>query len=118
MPQLFMLGLSISRAPLQASTSSSWASSGKPSRTRNREEFNLIRHFTDTAIGYHVLPIVQLLILFFILLVLDSELSVAARAVLAIFAFLNASILHSFSGLVLQERDVLFFLGCLVLSVK
>src|SRR5438874_168400 len=39
MPQLFMLGLSISRAPLQASTSSSWASSGKPSRTRNRSSF-------------------------------------------------------------------------------
>src|SRR5258708_22040855 len=40
MPQPFMLGLSISRAPLQASTSSSWASSGKPSRTRNRSSFH------------------------------------------------------------------------------
>lgn len=81
-------------------------------------ELNLIPHFTDTAIDYHVMPIVQLLILFFILLVLDAELSVAARTVLAIFAFLNASILHSFSGLILQERDVLLFLSCLVLSVK
>src|ERR1700737_243985 len=40
MPQLFMFGLSISRAPLQASTSSSWARSGKPSRTRNRSSFH------------------------------------------------------------------------------
>src|SRR2546421_11318993 len=40
MPQLFMFGLSISRAPLHASTSSSWASSGKPSRTRNRSSFH------------------------------------------------------------------------------
>src|ERR1700724_3531304 len=40
MPHLFMFGLSISRAPLQASTSSSWASSGKPSRTRNRSSFH------------------------------------------------------------------------------
>src|SRR3954447_21848782 len=39
MPQLFMLGLSISKAPLQASTSSSWARSGKPSRTRNSSSF-------------------------------------------------------------------------------
>src|SRR6202022_2780126 len=38
-PQPFMLGLSISRAPLQASTSSSWARSGNPSRTRNRSSF-------------------------------------------------------------------------------
>jgi hypothetical protein len=31
--------LSISKAPLQASTSSSWARSGNPSRTRNRSSF-------------------------------------------------------------------------------
>ena len=81
-------------------------------------EFNLINRFTDTNIGYHVPVIVQLLILFFILLMLDAELSVAARAALAILAFLNASIITSFSGLLFQERDVLFFLACLVLSVK
>src|SRR6266850_3780519 len=34
-----MSGLSISKAPLQASTSSSWARSGNPSRTRNRSSF-------------------------------------------------------------------------------
>src|SRR5262249_32402942 len=39
MPQPFICGLSISRAPLQASTSSSCARSGKPSRTRNRSSF-------------------------------------------------------------------------------
>jgi hypothetical protein len=39
MPQLFIWGLSISKAPLQASTSSSWASSGKPSSTRNSSSF-------------------------------------------------------------------------------
>src|SRR5580692_4077823 len=40
MPQLFIWGLSISKAPLQASTSSSWASSGKPWRTRNSSSFH------------------------------------------------------------------------------
>src|SRR6267378_3902736 len=39
MPQLFIPGLSISKAPLQASTSSSWARSGNPSRTRNSSSF-------------------------------------------------------------------------------
>src|SRR5467141_1659649 len=34
-----MSGLSISKAPLQASTSSSWARSGNPSRTRNKSSF-------------------------------------------------------------------------------
>src|SRR5215472_8643823 len=40
MPQPFIGGLSISRAPLQASTSSSCATSGKPSRTRNSSSFH------------------------------------------------------------------------------
>src|SRR5215813_13222340 len=35
-----MCGLSISKAPLQASTSSSCARSGKPSRTRNSSSFH------------------------------------------------------------------------------
>ena len=37
------------------------------------QEFNLIRHFTGTITGYHVLPIVQLLIFSWVLLILDDE---------------------------------------------
>ena len=39
MLQPFICALRISRAPLQASTSSSWARSGNPSRTRNSSSF-------------------------------------------------------------------------------
>jgi hypothetical protein len=82
------------------------------------QEFNLIRHFTHTATGYHVLPIAELLIFSFILLILDSELSIMVRAALAVLALLTPSILLSFSGLIYPERNVLFFLACLLLSVK
>jgi hypothetical protein len=82
------------------------------------QEFNVIRHFTDTITGYHILPIAQLLIFCWILLILDDELSIAARAALAILALLTPSILFSFGVLLLPERNVLFFLACLVLSVK
>jgi hypothetical protein len=82
------------------------------------QEFNLIRHFTSTAAGYHLLAIAQLLVLCVILLILDDELSITARAALVIVALLTPSILISFSGFTFQERDVLFFLACLVLSVK
>jgi hypothetical protein len=82
------------------------------------QEFNLIRHFTDTITGYHVLPIVQLLIFFCFLLILDAELSIAARAALAVLALLTPSVLTSFNGLIFPERNLLFFLACLVLSVK
>jgi hypothetical protein len=82
------------------------------------QEFNLIRHFTDTATGYHVLPIGQLLIFSCILLILDAELSITARAALAILALLTPSIFMSFSSLEAPERNVLFFLACLVLCIK
>ena len=83
-----------------------------------QQEYNLIRHFTDTPAGYHVLPIAQLLFFSSILLVLDDELSIVARAALAIVALLTPSILISFSLLIVPERNVLFFLACLALSIK
>jgi hypothetical protein len=82
------------------------------------QEFNLIRHFTNTAAGYHVLTIAQLLVFCWILLVLDDELNIASRATLLVLALLTPSTLISFNGFTFQERDVLFFLACLLLSVK
>jgi hypothetical protein len=82
------------------------------------QEFNLIRHFTNTPIGYHLLPIFQLLFLFCILLILDAELSITARAGLAILALLTPSIFLSFSGFIYEERNILFLLACLMLFVN
>jgi hypothetical protein len=82
------------------------------------QEFNLARHFTDTIAGYHMLPIVQLLILCGILLVIDHELSIKARSAFVILALISPSILVSFINLLFSERSVLLFLACLVLSIK
>src|SRR5262249_15535352 len=82
------------------------------------QEFSLVRHFTNTIIGYHLIPIVQLLIFCWICVILDDELNITVRVALVIFALLTPSILVSFDGLNFQERDVLFFLACVVLSVK
>jgi hypothetical protein len=82
------------------------------------QEFNLLRHFTDTMIGYHVLAIAQLFIFVGVLLFCDDELSMAARVSLAFVALLTPSILISFSGLIFPERNVLLLLACLVLSIK
>ena len=65
-----------------------------------------------------MLSIVQLLIFSCILLILDTELCITARAALAILVLLTPSVLSSFSGLNYPERNVLFFFACLVLSVK
>src|SRR5215472_6698503 len=40
------------------------------------QEFNLIRHFTDSIIGYHLFSICQLLVFFSILLILDAEINI------------------------------------------
>src|SRR6202008_2361331 len=53
-----------------------------------------------------------------LLLLLDDELSFSARAGLAVAALLIPSILFSFNELWVNERNVMFFLVCVVLSVK
>ena len=78
----------------------------------------MVRYFTHTPIGYHILPIIQLLIFLGIIVSLDVDLNIAARSILAIVVLLTPSILASFTGLIFLERDVLFFLTCLILLVK
>jgi len=82
------------------------------------QEFNLIRHFTHTILGYHILPIVQLLLLACMLLVLDAELSITARAALTAAIFLTPAIVISYSGLFFPERNLLFWLACMLLFVQ
>ena len=82
------------------------------------QEFNLIRHFTSTVAGYQALPIIQLLVLSGILLILDEELSMAARAGLTALALVSPAIASSFGGLIYPERNVVVWLACLALSVK
>lgn len=82
------------------------------------QEFNVIRHFTGTITGYHALPIAQLLIISWILLVLDDELSLTARIGLAASILVTPGLVTSFSGLVFPERNLLFWLVCVLLFVK
>lgn len=82
------------------------------------QEFNLARHFTRSVPGYHVFRIVELVLLCGILLVFDEELSVQARVALITLALITPSILISFSGLIYAESNIIFWLVCLVWSVK
>jgi len=82
------------------------------------QQFNLLGRFTRSAAGYHAFAILQTVILFSILLVLDERLCGPARAVLAALALVLPSVVHSFLGLIYPECDVLFWLACLALSVQ
>ncbi len=83
-----------------------------------QQEFNLVRHFTSSVIGYHVLPIGQLLIVCCILFLLDNELSTTVRVALTALILVLTSIVTSFSGLVFPDRNVVFWLVLLVFCVK
>jgi hypothetical protein len=82
------------------------------------QEFNLLRHFTNTITGYHALRIAQLLTFSSILLILDEDLNIGARAALVFVALITPSILTSFSWLIYHEASELLFLACLMLSVQ
>jgi len=82
------------------------------------QEFNLLRHVTDSVMGYHGLHIVQLALLIGILLVLDEELSIRARIALVTLVLITPSFLISFSGLIYTEWNILLGLVCLAWCVK
>ena len=82
------------------------------------QEFNLIRHFASTFAGYQVFRIAQLLIICVVLLSLDDELTLPARAGLAVFALISPAILVSFGGLIYTEWNVIFWLLLLLSCVK
>jgi hypothetical protein len=84
----------------------------------SNQEFNLIRHFTSTVVGYHVLPIFQVVALSGVLLILHDDLSISARAALTIFVLVVPSIVISFGTLICTERNVVLSIACLVLFVK
>ncbi len=81
-------------------------------------EFNLIRHFVSSPLGYYIVPVAQILIVVYILLILDTEISIASRVGIAILCLLTPSILLSFSGLIFEERNVIVLLAGLILCVR
>lgn len=81
------------------------------------QEFNLIRHLTTSAVGYHAVSIAQLLIVSCILLFLNSGLNAKARAGLTALYLILLSTVFTFTGLVFQERNVVFWLACMLLFV-
>lgn len=81
------------------------------------QEFNLIRYFTKSIIGYQALPIVQLLIVSCILLILDKKLSTKGRVGLIVLLLVTPGFVISFGGLIYPERNIMFCLVCLLLFV-
>jgi hypothetical protein len=82
------------------------------------QEYNVIRHFTTSVVGYHSLRIIQLVLLCGLLLFFDDKLNIWARLTLIILLLITPGFLISFSGLIYPEWNVIFALVCLAWSVK
>lgn len=82
------------------------------------QEYNVIRHFTDSVAGYHILRIVQLIAISAMLVFFDVEIRIAARVGSIFVLLITPSIVISFGGLIYPESNLVFSLACLVLSVK
>ena len=82
------------------------------------QEFNLIRHVTHSAAGYHAMPMVQIVIICCILLFLDDELSIAASAMLVAVVLILPGIVISFTELPVPDRNFVFWLVLLLFFLK
>ncbi len=81
------------------------------------QEFNLIRRFTGSVVGYHAFLLVQLLIVCCLFFFVDDELSLTARTgFAAVFLILPATVVN-FTELVTPDRKVVFLLLWLLLFV-
>src|SRR5262249_46618361 len=83
-----------------------------------QQEFNVVRHLTSSVVGYHAVPLIQLLILTIVLFFLDKSLSITARFGLVAVCLILPSIVYNFTGLVYPDRNVVFWLACLILFVQ
>lgn len=81
------------------------------------QEFNLLRHFTSSIFGYHAVSIAELAVVFCAVLFLDRALSITARASLGVAFLIAPSTDYAFGGLVFQERNVVFWLACMLFCV-
>ncbi len=82
------------------------------------QEFNFVRHFTQSITGYHVLRVVELLLLCGILLVFDKELAVPARVALVLLLLITPSMMISFTGLIYPEANLVFWFACFLWFVQ
>jgi hypothetical protein len=82
------------------------------------QEFNIIGRLSHNVDAYQALSVLQLLFVCAILLSLDRDLSLRARVALAACVLLSPAVTISFGGLIYSERNIIFWLLCLLFFLK
>jgi hypothetical protein len=74
------------------------------------QEFNLLGRFTRSPVGYHLLPVLQLVLLIGAVLLLLRDLPLRYRLLVTVVLMVTPSFVISFFGLSYPERNVMFCL--------
>jgi hypothetical protein len=82
------------------------------------QEFNLLSHVTHSALGYHLLGVLQLVVLLFVLFFALEKFQIRFRFLIMAALMLTPSFLISFSGLIFPERNILFLLAIVLLCLQ
>ncbi len=82
------------------------------------QEFDLIRLLTQAPVGYHIFPILQLLIVVATLFIFLIDFPVLFRISLITIITLTPSFVISFFGLVYPERNIIFWLIILLICFQ
>lgn len=82
------------------------------------QEFNAVRHLTDSAFGYHLVPALQLLAVLAGLWMVTRGMPTIARTAVLAALLVSPGFATSFTGLVFPERNVAFFLVVMLLLVQ
>jgi len=81
------------------------------------QEFNLLSFITKSPAGYHSLAVAQLIILLLALSIVLGEYKFVCRVPILIAATLAPAFVISFASLVCTERNILFWLGIMLLCL-
>lgn len=82
------------------------------------KEFELIKKFTQSPIGFHIFPILQLLVFLFGFFLFLKKFPTWFRIAIATIIITTPSFVISFFGLIFPERNVLFWLFLLLVCFQ
>ena len=82
------------------------------------QEFNIIRHISQSPAGYHSIAIFQLLIVILALWMILKQLPILLRLLATFTIMTTPSIVASFFGLIFPERNVIFWLSIILLCIQ
>ncbi|MEA5508898.1 hypothetical protein VB715_03895 [Crocosphaera sp. UHCC 0190] len=82
------------------------------------QEFNLISLFSKTPLAYHLFPVFQLVVCLCVIWLILENKSISYKLFVIFFIMITHSFVISFQGLIFPERNLIFWISILILSIQ